>query len=160
MLSELQIAILKHLDEASPEEVEAEDLHQYGEPDACNKALIYLHGHGLIDGLIVQTMGSPRECITAKITSEGQDAVSEDGGYTAQKQTVTIRLEQDTIRELLLAKAAMAELPEQQRSKLKAAIANLPAETLKALTLDLLRKGVAQLPDAIQLIGRACGLPF
>ncbi|EKF7421294.1 TPA: hypothetical protein ACXK44_004791 [Pseudomonas aeruginosa] len=86
----------------------------------------------------------------ATITARGSDYLKDDGGLTAERDTVTIRLHADTIRDLIIAQIAMSDAESSVKSQLMAQVKSLPAKGLEAVVSSLAREGLARLPNAIQ----------
>jgi hypothetical protein len=58
--------------------------------------------------------------MTAKITARGLDFLEDDGGLGAILNVVTIRLEADTLRQLLETKINASDMPEADKQTLLA----------------------------------------
>lgn len=156
MLSrELQRRVLERLAEAYPSAVSA-GVFKGWEPTMLPiaGALSYLQEHGLawFDG---KTMRDGQVNFgVAKITAKGLDFLADDGGLSAILGMVTVKLHDDTVRQLLLAKVDASDAPASVKERLRDGIRSLPAEGLKAATMDLLKAGLDQLPDAIPRLMR------
>lgn len=66
---------------------------------------------------------------------------------------VTIRLHDDTIKELIQAKILRSDLPETEKKRYLDQLRELPAETTKHLVLKLVDLGLEKGPEAIATIG-------
>lgn len=113
--------------------------------------------HGLISGKSAGAIGRPNEFFLAKATAAGMDFLADDGGLSAILGVVTIKLHDDTIRQLIEARIQSAELPETAKSHLLKSLREAPGETIKLLTEKLLDAGLANLPAALPLIQRVLG---
>lgn len=120
--------------------------------------LAYLEEHGLVSSDMRALMDGRAHFTHAKITAAGLDFLADDGGLSAILGVVTVKLHDDTIRQLLLAKVDASDAPSSVKDRLREAIKNLPAEGLKATTMDLLKAGLDQLPDAIPRLVQLLGL--
>jgi hypothetical protein len=86
------------------------------------------------------------------ITARGLDFLANDGGLSAILGVVTVKLHDDTIRQLLTAKIAESEGDPSVKDKLIKAVKDAPADVLKSVTQKALEEGLRQLPNAVQLI--------
>lgn len=110
------------------------------------QVLLYLEEHGLTDVVWVDVFGGQRQAMLARITARGLDFLADDGGLTAVLGVVTIRLHEDTVRELLLSKVDGAHsISLEERSSLKEAIRKLPSKAIEKLTDKLLETGADRL---------------
>ena len=92
------------------------------------------------------------------ITAAGRDSLEQDGGLTAILSVVTVKLHADTIRNLLAAKIDASDLPEEKKSRIKAAISKLSGTAPTAVTGDLAKVGLEHGPDAVHWIERLVGV--
>ena len=146
--SELQRELLLLLRSAYPQSL-------YGPPEipglswneiAAN--LSYLEEHGLCQsGLIDDPDGGDFLFSQARITAAGLDFLEEDGGLTAILNTVTVKLHADTLRDMLSAKITAEE-----KSTLRGLIGRLSGKALEAITTDLVRAGIQQIPNFAEWI--------
>lgn len=117
--------------------------------------LCYLAEHGLIrkcieltgDGYALPTHNG------IQCTKSGMDFIADDGGLSAVLGVLTIKIHEDTLREILERKILESDAPPEEKSRLAQAVKGLSAEAIKHLTLKLLDEGLASLPGAIALIG-------
>ena len=112
---------------------------------------LYLQGHGLIISGFQETQaigvfGQYFENIS-RITPRGQDFLLDDGGLSAVLGVVTIKIHEDSVRALLLAKVENSDLPAEQRSALAEAIRSLPATAARTAIDKLIGLGVQHLPN-------------
>ncbi|WP_053006656.1 hypothetical protein [Chromobacterium subtsugae] len=117
--------------------------------------VLYLEEHGLIQ---------PGSCIVSidgiysfnsgalKITKKGLDFVSDDGGLSAILDVVNVKLHADTIRDLLEARLASADIPAEEKKTIIDHLKTLPAEGLKHLTTRLIDLGLDNLPAVLPLL--------
>lgn len=96
-----------------------------------NRNIYYLKGHGLVsypDNLKTSYIYDLR------ITSQGIDFLADDGGLSAILGVVTVKLHSDTIQALLAAKIDQADIPEEEKSRLKTELAKIKDAALSTLT--------------------------
>lgn len=124
-------------------------------PEAVNA--MYLQEHGLakctsadtFDGVLVADI---------YITAKGLDFLENDGGLTAILNVVEVRLHADTIKDLIKARVASSDLPEDEKSALTRHVDGLPAGVLGHLTNKLVDLGLRSGPDALNAIRTGLGL--
>lgn len=114
--------------------------------------LHYLAEHGLIDGQISREIGGKKGFIYAKITARGLDFLADDGGLSAILGVVTIKIHDDTIRELINIKIQNSNLPQHEKQTLIDQLRELPGESIKHLTMKLLDAGLENWPSAMAAI--------
>jgi len=152
----LQFEILQRAADAYPAALRPEELNVEADTENVVKTIYYLHSHGLIEAVFSKELGYQiQRPFTIKATHKGLDFLADDGGLSAILGVVTVRLHEETIRELITMKIAGAELPEEQKRPLMKAVQELPGEALKQLTTRLLDLGLDNLPRATELIHRA-----
>ncbi|MBD1600887.1 hypothetical protein [Pseudomonas typographi] len=118
--------------------------------------LFYLAEHGLIrkcieltsDGFALPTSNG------IQCTKSGMDFLADDGGLSAVLGVVTIKIHEDTLRELLERKIRDSDIQPEEKNRLAQRLKGLSAEAIKHLTLKLLDEGVGHLPEAVALIGK------
>ena len=91
--------------------------------------LHYLAGHKLI-----VFNNKTRFSATVTITEQGIDFLAEDGGLSAILGVVTVKLHSDTIQALLSAKIDEADIPQEEKGRLKAALGKVGDAVLATLT--------------------------
>ena len=114
--------------------------------------IAYLSEHGLTESRIHQDMSGTMSISHCKITARGLDFLQDDGGLTSILEVVTVKLHDDTIRQLLIDRVEASTEDPTVKAQLVAAIKSAPAETLKTVTQKALEAGVQNLPDAVQLL--------
>jgi len=87
-----------------------------------------------------------------RITAAGMDFLADDGGVGAILGVVTVKIHEDTIKQLIEARIAGSDLPEEEKRPLLQAVRELPGEAIKHLTTRLLDLGLDNLPGAVSLI--------
>lgn len=112
---------------------------------------MYLHEHGLVTGELVRLQPHIRPG-QQTITAKGLDFLADDGGLSAILGVVTVKLHEDTVRQLISQKIEDSSLPEEEKRPLLQAVRELPGEAIKHLTTRLLDLGMDNLPGAVSLI--------
>ena len=152
---ELQRELLKKLADVYPERMDMQQ--QARENEDVRPNLFYLKEHGMIDGAIARPMSEPQIFVNAGITAAGLDFIQDDGGLSAVLGVVTIRLHDETIRDLIAARIQASDLPPAEKTGLLDQLRELRGESIKHLTMKLLDVGMENLPAALPLIQRALG---
>lgn len=114
--------------------------------------LHYLAEHGLVEAAFSHVNHGNIIIGPAVITAKGLDFIQDDGGLSAVLGVVTVKLHDDTIRQLLIDRVQASQEPEGVKEKLVDAIKSAPAETLKTVTQQALEAGIRNLPNAVQLL--------
>lgn len=109
--------------------------------------LSYLAEHGLVEMTTKTMANGEMDMGFARITASGMDFIADDGGLSAILGVVTVKLHEDTIRELLIAKISRSNSPESLKDQLVAKIKALPADALGTLTQKALEAGLESLPN-------------
>ena len=146
----LQRELLNKLSEVYPEGLNTQPLVKEN-PDVASN-LFYLRENGLITGSVAELVGAPSRFIYATITASGIDFLADDGGLSAILGVVTIKLHDDTIRQLIETRIQSAALPETTKSHLLKSLREAPGETIKQLTEKLLDAGLENWPTAFAAI--------
>lgn len=126
----------------------------YGEP-SDNRLLVnlsYLHEHGLVDFKRTEFIDKSIKMHSATITARGLDFLAGDGGLSAILNVVTVRLHEDTIRDLLIQRIEAAPGDASVKQNLIAKVRELPAEALGKLTIDGLDAALRKTPDLLELL--------
>lgn len=147
----LQRRILVHLEGLYPNS-EGRPGWVFGDVDSdiLRANVRYLQEHGLLatNAIITNTEGWQHGNLA--LTARGADFLADDGGLSALLGVLTVRLHQDTVRELLVAKVETSDAPTSVKAQVVAQIKALPGTALEALTTDALRAGIDHLPAAVQ----------
>lgn len=126
-----------------------------GEKQKYIANMLYLEAHGLIEAGLTQYQDGEWGHHGAKITHRGLDFLADDGGLGAILGVVTIKLHDDTIRELIALKIQGSDLPASDKHRLLDQLRELRGESIKHLTMKLLDLGLENLPAALPVIQRA-----
>lgn len=144
---EFQLKLLREMAEKYPSEVSYSGIYV---PPKTMANLAYLQAHNLIDlEPAVEDDGQPSVHST-KITAKGLDYISDDGGLTAELGVVTVKLHEDTIKELMIAKIQSSDANSTVKKNLIETLKKLPADAMKELSMAAVRRGIDSLPDAVQ----------
>lgn len=142
----------------SPEKSEVIELMQsYDIPQNGYAAnLVYLFQHGLIERPFIPSSTDDGDDFVFTlhnmvITEKGIDLILDDGGLTAILSVQTIRIHADTMNQLESIISSL-DIPEAEKTGLKAKLRELPASVLTQLMNDLSLKAVLSLPSALPLI--------
>ena len=117
------------------------------DPDFISN-LHYLKGHGLLTGVEVKT-SIPPHLLNIRITEDGLDFLEDDGGIGAILRTVTVKLDADQLRQILVAKVEALSIPEEKKASALDTIRKLPAEILNKLVMRFVERGIEQFPDLL-----------
>lgn len=117
----------------------------YNSENRIKVNLTYLEGHGLID--TVRPNGIPDATIKKmRITVKGLDFLANDGGLSAILGVVTVKLHEDTLKQLLIDRIQASEDEESVKESAIKAIRKLPAEATKHVAMKAIDAGLANLP--------------
>ena len=121
---------------------------------ATVRNLIYLEEHGLLTLTKAELNEGGFAVGLARATAKGMDFLEQDGGLTAILGTVTVRLHDDTIKDLLQRTIQESALTPEEKQRWTDQLRELPVETTKHLVLRLVDMGLDQGPQAIAAIGK------
>ncbi|WP_148301429.1 hypothetical protein [Asaia prunellae] len=88
--------------------------------------------------------------VAFKITPKGLDFLQDDGGLSAILNVVTVRLEAETLRELVTARIDASSEPAAKKAEAKSLLRGLSEEALKAVVAKLVEMGIGTLHDPAQ----------
>lgn len=153
---ELQLHILRTLRDVYPGR-DSKQLFADVDEDSNQEAqlianLAYLEEHGMASSGLTFSLSGSAMYSGARITAAGLDFLEDDGGLSAIRGTVIVKLHADTIRDLMLAKVEASALPTEEKSKFKKAISTLSTEAIKEATKRLVTAGMDNAPDAIAFL--------
>ncbi len=152
-----QLDLLQQLSACYPNDLDHAQLQELEKDEGFYANLQYLHSHELLEGNIAQSMSGEWYCHSIRASAKGMDFLADDGGLSAILGVVTIKLHDDTIKQLVEAKILQSDLPESEKKRYLAQLRELPAETTKHLVLKLVDLGLEKGPEAIGTIGRFLG---
>ena len=161
-----QKELLVKLSEEYPYTYDFSNDYAYGTPDfeRAIANLYYLQSHGLITDksiFISKSLGGGKGRIQfglSEITHKGIDFLQDDGGLSAILNIVTVKFEADTLKAILENKINQSDLDPEHKQSMIDSLRELPAESIKHLTTELLTRGLDNLPAAILLIGTYLGV--
>lgn len=162
---DLQRALLNQLRDAYPDNIEFK-VHREDVAERANGVnLAYLMEQGLVAGTADHRyVEDQAKTYSVRITARGLDFLADDGGLGAILGIVTVRLHDDTIRDLLLARVDDdRHVSEDEKRGLRAAIRGLPAEALKEVVKEAVKLGlgrVDQLQPWLEHAARVVGTHF
>lgn len=157
---QMQLDILRLLASNYPNTTNESDIqdvfNKYESPVSAKANLVYLFQHGLITNPFETSstdMGVELIFIVERltITEKGIDLILDDGGLTAILSVQTIRIHTDTMNQLESIISSL-DIPEAEKTGLKAKLRELPASVLTQLMNDLSLRAVLSLPSALPLI--------
>ena len=121
--------------------------------------LKYLEEHGLIrPKSVVVSIDNLFSFGDIGITKYGLDFLLGDEGLTSILSVVTVKFEANTLKSILENKIKESDLTPESKQSMIDSLRELPAESIKHLTMKLLDEGLENLPSAILLIGTYLGL--
>ncbi|UPG86827.1 DUF2513 domain-containing protein [Luteibacter aegosomatis] len=121
--------------------------------------LRYLEQHGLIDAGLAHSYDGWHQSIGTEITADGFDFLEGDGGLGAILGVVTIRLHEDTLKDLIAARIQEAPLEPADKKKWSDALRALPSDATKHLAMKLVDLGLSHGQDALRLLEKWFGQP-
>ena len=150
----LQYAILCELRNAYPNEAPVHRLFCFEDSQHFFGNLIYLRGHGLIEGEILPGMidlETMNVMLQEMITPTGLDFLENDGGLSAILGGDIVGFDNHDLQQLL---AAIDRLQASQEAKeeFKQTLSSLPAEGLKNIYSLLLIQGLDNLSSVLDLM--------
>ncbi|MCP1229842.1 hypothetical protein [Acetobacter indonesiensis] len=121
-------------------------------PDEVFRDIRYLADHGLCRPEYLEQHNDMRWhwAEPVRITTQGLDWLSEDGGLTAEKRTLTVKFDEDQFKALLIAKVDQSDATEEEKSKVKEAISKGSTVVLQAALTEVTKTGIAFLPHGFQ----------
>lgn len=125
------------------------------EPEAEAKYIanmLYLEAHGLVNAGLKRNLSGQYTSMPPSITARGLDFLADDGGLSAILGTVTIKIHDDTIRDLITMKIAASDIPEEEKGPLVESIKELPGEAVKHVAMSLIDAGLENLRAALPAI--------
>lgn len=161
---ELQYELLGELCNAFPAEIvnKSDDGRINFDDRSVQRNLIYLAEHGLIEARGTRYLGpggsgerpifnswdGKVEIGGVRATAAGMDFLEQDGGLSAILGVVTVRMHQDTLRELLHARVSASELPPEEKATVLERLKSLPAKSIEMVSEKLLERAIDNAPHA------------
>lgn len=119
--------------------------------------LAYLSEHGLVETTIRRNMNGPNYPGPTKLTAQGVDFLADDGGLSAVLGVVTIKLHEDTLKQLLIDGVRQSGEPETVKDRLVDTIKGLPADATKLAVMEAAKAGLQQVPNLALWLGKLLG---
>lgn len=116
--------------------------------------IAYLAEEGLITGGMVDAFSASPAVELIRATKDAVNLLSEEGSISASLKVVTVKLHDDSLAVIREFIQQNVEDPEERRSFLQQ-IKELPAAATKHIVLELLSKGLNQIPNAAQWLQTA-----
>lgn len=154
---DVQRKLLQRLAGDYPEQVEALELARDIDPSALDPNMAYLEEHGLVEATFLGSLNMGSPLIFGKITARGIDFLADDGGLGAILGVVTIKVHEDTLKQLIASKIEAADLPPQDKKRFLDQLRELPGETTKHLALKLVDVGLENWHKALPLLQSMMG---
>jgi hypothetical protein len=149
---QLQLELLQMAVDAWPQSVDiTQDLLDRYESAEIAGMLLYLAQHGLIKTGTQVGIGGFVSFGYWEITQKGVDFMHPTGGLGALLNVVTVKLHEDSIKELMIKRIEQSDGDVSVKGELIKQVKALPAEGLKAVAAKAFEAGLAALPNAIPL---------
>ena len=155
----LQLELLEKMSSSYPDYYDLDGEYKHGSQEYKKIAanLYYLMQHNLIeprsilssnstDGLKRLQFGAPT------INQNGMDFLANDGGLSAILGVVTIKIDPEQYRQILITRVQESNLPIEQRHQIVAALKSLSYENIKHLSTKFVDLGWDNLGSLMQLI--------
>lgn len=150
-----QLELLQKFAENYPSYLPDRDLNQSLKGEERQRYVAnmhYLEEHGLVDSGLHLMANALYTLSPPSITAKGMDFLLDDGGLSAILGTITIKIHDDTLKELVALRIASSELDPKDKTRWTAALQSLPADSTKHLTMKLLDLGLTRAPEALHVI--------
>lgn len=144
----LQLQMLQTLKEHYPKHMPHFTQQFESDPDFIPN-LHYLKQHGLLTGVDTKTSF---DLVNVRITETGLDFLEDDGGIGASLRTVTVKLDADQLRQILVTKVQALPIPEEKKVAALDTIRNLPTEILNKLVMKLFERGIEHFPELLEYL--------
>jgi len=148
---ELRVSILKALDESPGGLAEGVVLNRLDTVDTVETEVRYLAELGLLYADYYMSEG----VAWARITSQGRDYVDPTGGIGGELKVVTVKLHEDTLRQIFINRVNASDADSTVKGKLIDQIKSLPSEALSKLAEKALEEGLRYMPHALQWLQTA-----
>ncbi|WP_313249563.1 hypothetical protein [Stenotrophomonas indicatrix] len=155
---EAQRQILETLAEDYPETVAAEALYGVVEPHKVTSNVSYLEDHGLVRAEYSGPKQLGHYVEKASITHKGLDFIQDDGGLGAILGVVTIKIHEDSIKELVAQRIRASDLSKPDKKRYLDQLRELPGEATKHLALKMVDAGLENWHQALPLLKSFLGL--
>lgn len=154
---DVQGKLLQRLADEYPQHVDALELARDIDPALLDPTIAYLEEHGLVDATFIGSLNMGSPLLEARITARGIDFLADDGGLGAILAVVTIKVHEDTLKQLIAQRIEAAELPAHEKKRFLDQLRELPGETTKHLVLKLVDVGLENWHKALPLLQSMMG---
>ena len=157
----LQNQILKVAADCYPRSVnyELDELFKNLDEKKIAANLTYLAEHKLLkEHPIIESVDGIFSLGVICITHRGIDFLADDGGLSTILNVLTVKFEANTLKAIIENKINQSDLDPEHKQSMIDSLRELPAESIKHLTTELLTRGLDNIPAAILLIGTYLGL--
>ncbi|MBF8179751.1 hypothetical protein [Herminiimonas contaminans] len=120
--------------------------------------LLYLEELGLVESGLTQALSGDFISVGPKINAKGIDFLADEGGVSAILGTVTIRIHEDTIRQLIAKRIDESTLPPEEKVRLRDRLKDLEGKTFEHLTMKLLDVGLSDWGKVLTTLQSTIGL--
>ncbi|MFB6649994.1 MULTISPECIES: hypothetical protein [Bacillus cereus group] len=145
---EIQIAVLTRLEEAG-RKLYGREMTGIAEAPAVAREVAYLKDAGLIEAAVREFDGVVH-FVWCSITAKGSDFINKAGTIGADLNVLTVRLHEDTVRDLLVARVHESDADESVKEKLVDQLKALPAQGIAKVAEHALDQALRNLPNAVQ----------
>ena len=155
---EIQIKILEACAETRPDRAYfSQRLDRFGGKDVFIAELQYLIDHELVEAYISHGLDITTFSDGVRITTKGIDYLSKEETIGKELGIVTIKLHEDTIKQLIEAKILASDLAQPQKLRFLDRLRSLPADATKHLLLKLVDAGLENSPKLLPLLQNLLG---
>jgi hypothetical protein len=145
----VQRRILEGLATQYPEQVHATELGFDESSSDWNVNVLYLDEHRLVEAERQTMLSEGTFAPVARITARGMDFLADDGGLGAILNVTTVRFEAATLRELIGDRIDRANLPPEDKGRVKAWLQTAGTEALKETTKRLVGEAIERSPQML-----------
>jgi hypothetical protein len=147
---DLQREILEGLRESYPDEVSFREIPGSEHPHFTGN-LYYLAEQELVEAEILRTARG-REVKNARITADGLDFLEDDGGLEAVRQSMTLRLAEDQVKEILYRRIDKSSGDKAKKEELKGRVEELSGDLFRQYLVGLLEQVLNNSMDPVPMI--------
>lgn len=109
--------------------------------------LSYLEEHGMLTIVWPNHQRARSHPIGARITAKGLDFLADDGGLTAILGVVTVRIDEDQLKKILIDQVRKSDNTKSTKARLIEVIRGLPADVAKEAVMTAAKSGIGHVPD-------------
>jgi hypothetical protein len=152
---ELQHAILERLSDVYPDGPERLAFQDFDQRQLTYNVR-YLQEHGLVTTKWFNPLDGPSSFSVQNlyITEKGIDFITDDGGLSAILGVMTIRLHEDTIRQLLIDRVEKTVTDPTVKAQILKKIRELPASAFQTVVMDGIKAGLESVPDLVAWLAK------